>query len=286
MLLAAFIAVMSVGWTHAQSTSGDGYEKTNDGYTVTTAAGFETVLGILNGESGTTPAKIKLAQGTYDLTKLAEVKKNLSVVGTDSADCIINGKFDIKGGEQQTISFNKVKIDHKDVAITLTNPKVILTLDAVAVYGSYCVKFNDYTATEAPTYIIKNSALHAQTYYALWTRSTGTYTWTIENSLLEGWCALYTSLGTPKITVSNSHLYSTNIYKDNIDPTYTNNYSKNGFATIVFENTQNGKISLDNTDVKSSWGKDATSIQNSVIFQLWQIATIRLSWVQPAMLWN
>lgn len=270
MLLAAFMAVTSVGWTHAQSTSGDGYEKTNDGYKVTTAAGFETVLGILNGESGTTPAKVTLAKGTYDLTTLAEVKKNLSVVGTDSTDCIINGKFDIKGSEQQTISFNNVKIDHKDAAITLTNPKVTLTLDAVAVYGSYCVKFNDYTATEAPTYIVKNSALHAQTYYALWTRSTGTYTWTIENSLLEGWCALYTSLGTPKITVSNSHLYSTNIYKDNIDPTYTNNYSKNGFATIVFENTQNGKISLDNTDVKSSWGKDATSIQNSVIFQLWQ----------------
>lgn len=270
MLLAAFMAVTSVGWTHAQSTSGDGYEKTNDGYKVTTAAGFETVLGILNGESGTTPAKVTLAKGTYDLTTLAEVKKNLSVVGTDSTDCIINGKFDIKGSEQQTISFNNVKIDHKDVAITLTNPKVTLTLDAVAVYGSHCVKFDNYKATEAPTYNINNSALHARTYYALLTTSQGEYTWEINNSLLEGWCALYASYGKPNIKVTNSHLYGTTTSKGGTNPAYTNGYNGNGFATIVFESTKGGKLLLDKTDVKSYWSADANNIQNSVIFQTWK----------------
>ena len=270
MLLAAFMAVTSVGWTHAQGTPENDYEKTDDGYKVTTAAGFETVLGILNGESATTPAKITLAAGTYQLTQLAEVKKNLSVVGTDSTNCVINGKFRINGSGQQDISFNKVKINYTDTTISLTNPEVTLTLDAVAVYGSHCVKFNDYTATKAPTYIVKNSALHAQTHYALWTRSTGTYTWTIENSLLEGWAALYTSLGTPEITVSNSHLYSTNTHNEGTTPAYTNGHNGNGFATIVFENTQNGKVLLDNTDVKASWATGATSIQNSVIFQVWE----------------
>ncbi len=270
MLLAAFMAVTSVGWTHAQGTSGDGYEKTNDGYKVTTAAGFETVLGILNGESGTTPAKITLAQGTYTLEDLVEVKKDLTVVGTDSTDCVINGKFRINGSGQQAVSFNNVKINCTDTTITLTNPEVTLTLDAAAVYGSHCVKFNDYTATKAPTYIVKNSALHARTHYALWTRSTGTYTWKIDNSLLEGWCALYTSLGTPDITVSKSHLYGTTTSTAGNNPAYTNGHSGNGFATIVFENTQNGKVLLDNTDVKSNWSADAKDILNSVIFQVWE----------------
>ena len=263
------MTITSVGWLHAQDTSGDGYTKTDDGnYQVTTAAGFETVLGLLNGESSA--AKITLAAGTYQLTKTAELKGNVSIAGTDSIGSIIKGKFYINGADEQNVSFNKVKIDCNDTTITLTNPKVTLTLDAVAVYGTHCVKFNDYTATEAPTYIVNNSALHARTHYALWARADGKYVWTIKNSLLEGWCALYTSLGTPQITVTNSHLYGTNTHNEGTTPAYTNGHNGNGFATIVFENTQNGKVTLENTDVKSSWTSGATSIQNNVIFQLWE----------------
>lgn len=56
MLLAAFMAVTSVGWVHAQDTpTGDlGYTQTGNDYTVTTAKGLQNVLGILNQATGTT----------------------------------------------------------------------------------------------------------------------------------------------------------------------------------------------------------------------------------------
>lgn len=45
MLLAAFMAVTSVGWVHAQTDpTDDGYIKTDSGYTVTTAVGLQNVL--------------------------------------------------------------------------------------------------------------------------------------------------------------------------------------------------------------------------------------------------
>ncbi|MEG1544822.1 MAG: hypothetical protein RR382_09920, partial [Tannerellaceae bacterium] len=215
---------------------------------------------------------MKLGAGTYDYTSLSpiEIKKTVTIEGSDSAKCIIKGNIEIKGTSTQAVTFKKVKINSTATAINITNPQLTLTLDAVSIDGTYGVQFNSFTAEAAPTYIVKNSHIHASTHYALRTRSNGTYNWTIENSKIEGWCALYMSLGTPTITVTNSHLYGTNKQPGGTDPVYTNGAAGDGFATIVFESTLNGNITLDNTDVKSFWTEVSTCrrVQNSIIFQV------------------
>ncbi|RHJ84803.1 hypothetical protein DW103_04980 [Parabacteroides sp. AM08-6] len=218
-----------------------------------------------------TATEINLAAGTYDLKKVAEVKGNLAIIGEDSTKTVVSQGFKLSGTDKQIVSFKNMTIKDAATAIELTNPKVDLTIENAALHGTYGVKYNNYTdtqATEAPSYTVKNSYIKANKYYALWTRSTGKYTWTIENSVLEGWSALYTSLGTPNITVTDSKLYGITTSTASATPAYTNGSSGNGFATIVFESTQNGNITLDNTEVKSSWTASAKDILNPVIFQV------------------
>ena len=218
-----------------------------------------------------TATEINLAAGTYDLKKVAEVKGNLAIIGKDSTQCKINGKFRLNGTVQQKVAFADITIISNDTAIALSNPEVDLTLDKAAVYGTHGVRFNDYTATKAPSYTVRNSHIKASSHYPLWTRSNGTYTWTIDNSVLEGWCALYFSLGTPIVTVTDSKLYGTTTSNiKTIDKTFTNNSQGNGFSVIMFESTTNGKVTLSNTEVKSFWNadKNANDLLNSVFFQI------------------
>lgn len=117
MLLAAFMAVTSVGWTHADNTVyytiGSAPGGTGTQGAPITGTSLETLLTAVNANTTADSIVINLPDGEYTVTSgtsFSITKPGVSIIGTDSNKVVIKSPFDITLSQKGNISFASLQI--------------------------------------------------------------------------------------------------------------------------------------------------------------------------------
>lgn len=117
MLLAAFMAVTSVGWTHADNTVyytiGSASGGTGTQGAPITGTSLETLLTAVNANTTADSIVINLPDGEYTVTSgtsFSITKPGVSIIGTDSNKVVIKSPFDITLSQKGNISFASLQI--------------------------------------------------------------------------------------------------------------------------------------------------------------------------------
>lgn len=258
----------SNSWLQAQTTiyvdANTSVNSNNDG---TQAKPYKTATAAITAAGS--GDSIILKSGTY--SEALTIDKKLTIQGQDSTETgsVITNKITITTTEPVILSQLRISTSADDKGIEYSKETGgTISLKKVALYGKYGLSINKENAKEKYTVNIEDSHISASTHYAVWVRGQGKNEITVNRSKLEGWCAVYASLGQPDITITGSQLYGTNSFGGNFTMNWESNASSDAFATLILECTNNGTIQLENSYVAALHTASATQGQAVISFQM------------------
>ena len=271
LLLALGIGLLaSSSWLQAQTTiyvdANTGVNINNDG---SQDKPYKTVAAAITAASS--GDSIILKSGTY--AEALTIDKKLTIQGKDSTEAgsVITKPITVATTEPVVLSQLRISVSGDVSGVEYSNKADggTISLKEVALYSPDSgLKINKETATNKYSVNIEDSHINAPKHYAMWVRGQATNEIKVKSSKLEGWCAIYASLGQPDITITDSYLYGTNSYGDKFTMNWETNAPSNGFATLILESTQNGKIQLEDTYVAALHTAESTQGQAVISFQI------------------
>lgn len=257
----------SSSWLQAQTTiyvdANTNVSDNNDG---SQDKPYKTVAAAITAASG--GESIILASGTYD--EALTIDKELTIQGKDSTEAgsVITKKITVTTTEPVVLSQLRISTSAETGVEYSNETGGTISLKEVALHNtSTGLKINKETVTDKYTVNIEDSHISVST-YAMWVRGSGNNKITINHSKLEGWGAVYASLGQPDITITDSYLYGINSQKGNFTMNWESNANSEAFATLILECTNNGTVQLNNTYVAAMHTNDATQGQATISFQM------------------
>lgn len=275
LLLALGIGLLaSSSWLQAQTTiyvdANTNVSDNNDG---SQDKPYKTVAAAITAASS--GDSIILKSGTY--AEALTIDKKLTIQGQDSTEVgsVITKPITVATTEPVVLSQLRISTSAGETGVEYSNEAGgTISLKEVALYSaSTGLKINKETVTDKYTVNIEDSHISVSR-YAMLVRGSSNNKITINHSKLEGWCAIYASLGQPDITITDSYLYGTNSSTSNFSMNWESNASSDAFATLILECTNNGTIQLEDTYVAALHTANAVPGQAVISFQMKLVGSV------------